>query len=62
MKVIAILELSAGNETVGEMWKETKIFDENTHVKEIINWAKPEHSKNLRLKKNLILTEADEDL
>ena len=25
MKVIAIKDMSAGNESVGEMWKETKI-------------------------------------
>ena len=39
MRIIAILEMSAGNGIVGEMWKETKSFDENTPVGEIIDWA-----------------------
>jgi len=39
MKVIAILDKSAGNDTVGEMWQETAIFDENTPLKEVLLWA-----------------------
>ncbi len=39
MKVIAILDRSAGNETVGEMWQETAIFDESTPVGKILDWA-----------------------
>ena len=30
MKVVAIKDMSTGNETVGEMWQETKIFDGST--------------------------------
>ena len=39
MKVVAIRDMSAGNETTGEAWQETKIFDSETPVKEIIRWA-----------------------
>ena len=38
-QVIAIGECSAGNESVGDMWLETKAFDKNTPVKDIIRWA-----------------------
>lgn len=39
MRVIAILDKSTGNETVGEMWKETRSFDADTPVIEILKWA-----------------------
>jgi len=38
-KIIAIKHCSAGNTTVGDMWRETKIFDPDTPVSEIIKWA-----------------------
>ena len=38
-KVIATKEKSAGNETVGTMWIETKSFDANTPVKDIMIWG-----------------------
>jgi len=39
MNIVAIKEKSAGNETVGDKWLETKIFDENTPINEIIKWS-----------------------
>lgn len=39
-KVIATKEMSAGNESVGDMWIETASFDKNTKVSEIVEWAK----------------------
>ncbi len=39
MKVVAILDRSAGNESVGSMWKETAIFELDTPVSEIFKWA-----------------------
>jgi len=36
---VVIKDMSAGNESVGEMWKETKIFDENATLKEVMKWA-----------------------
>lgn len=39
MKIIAIKKMSAGNESVGEMWDETAIFDESATVGEVLRWA-----------------------
>jgi hypothetical protein len=38
-RIIAIKEMSAGNESVGSMWVETKTFNPDTPVKEIIKWG-----------------------
>lgn len=39
MKIVVIKDCSAGNETVGEMWKETKIFDPEQPIRDIFDWA-----------------------
>ena len=39
MKVVAIKDMSAGNESVGTEWQETKIFDGHTPVAEVLQWA-----------------------
>ena len=39
MKAIGILYCSAGNESVGDMWKETKIFDMTEPIENILKWA-----------------------
>ena len=39
MNIVAIRDMSQGNESVGEMWQETKIFDGNTPVIEVVKWA-----------------------
>jgi|AntAceMinimDraft_15_1070371.scaffolds.fasta_scaffold18018_4 hypothetical protein len=39
-RVIATKERSAGNESIGDMWLETKSFPKNTKIEEIIRWAK----------------------
>lgn len=58
LKVVAIKDMSDGNESVGEMWKETKIFDGSTPVIEIVEWAKhPNADLSKRgIRKNLIIT------
>ena len=38
--VIAVKEMSAGNESVGDMWVETKSFQRSVPVDKIIEWAK----------------------
>lgn len=38
-QVVAILNMSAGNESVGEMWQETKVFDSKTSLFEVMCWA-----------------------
>ena len=39
-RIIANSEISGGNEVIGDMWVETKSFDKNTPVSEIIEWGK----------------------
>lgn len=39
-EVIAIKENSAGNDSVGDMWIETKAFNKETKIEDIIEWAK----------------------
>lgn len=38
-KIVAIKEMSAGNDRVGNMWKETKIFDSTTPLNEVMQWV-----------------------
>ena len=42
IKVVATLSRSAGNESVGEMWTETKVFSSDAPIHMILEWA---HSK-----------------
>jgi len=44
-EIIAIAERSAGNESVGTMWFETKSFHKNTPISEIIEWARMSDGK-----------------
>ncbi|MCK9324173.1 MAG: hypothetical protein M0P69_01615 [Bacteroidales bacterium] len=39
MKIVAIKYCSAGNESVGDMWRETKIFEPTTPVEDIVRWS-----------------------
>jgi len=36
---VIIREHSAGNESVGDMWKETKIFDGSVTLDDAMDWA-----------------------
>ena len=38
-EVVAILDRSAGNESVGEMWQETKVFDQKATLFDVLKWA-----------------------
>jgi hypothetical protein len=40
MKIVIIQECSQGNDTVGDMWLETLICNENTTLKEILSWRR----------------------
>jgi len=31
--------MASGNESVGEMWQETKIFDGSATIEEVMSWA-----------------------
>lgn len=39
-RVIATTGHSAGNESVGNMWIQTKSFNKDTPISEIVEWAK----------------------
>ena len=41
MKIVAIKSMSAGNDSVGEMWEETKIFDETDILRSVMDWVGP---------------------
>lgn len=38
-KIIAVKERSAGNDTVGDQWIETKSFDLDTPLEKVLLWA-----------------------
>ena len=40
MKVIAMLTRSAGNDSVGSMWTETRVFNDTDSVGMIMVWAR----------------------
>jgi len=39
MKIVAIKDEVDGNESVGTMWQETKIFDSDTPIIEVMKWS-----------------------
>jgi len=53
MRVIAIKDMSAGNDQVGEMWKDTKIFTDQTKLLEVMQWV--------GTRKNVVLSVPDGD-
>ena len=38
MKIIATIKRSNGNESVGDMWTETKVFDDTSKLADIVYW------------------------
>jgi len=38
-KYVLIRDMASGNESVGEMWQETKIFDGSATIEEVMSWA-----------------------
>lgn len=38
--IIASIEKSNGNDSVGSMWIETRSFHKDVHIRDIIGWAK----------------------
>jgi hypothetical protein len=39
MKVVAMIKRSAGNESVGDMWTETKVFDITDSIESVYHWV-----------------------
>jgi len=58
LTVVAIRDMSAGNESVGDMWQETKIFDGDTPVREVMEWA-TDGQLDTRSRKRITLTIPD---
>lgn len=54
MRIIAIKEMSAGNESVGEMWKETRIFSQDDTLLDVMKWVGSR-------RKNVTLTVPEDD-
>ena len=54
---VVIREMAAGNESVGEMWKETKIFSDNDTLDTVMKWAMgSDYKEKRRSRINIILT------
>jgi len=53
--IVAIKDMSAGNESIGEMWKETKLFKPTDTLEDVMKWSS--HGRN----DNITLTIAKED-
>lgn len=39
MKIVAIKDEADGNDSVGTMWQESKIFDSDTPLIEVMKWV-----------------------
>ncbi|MDR0970523.1 MAG: hypothetical protein LBM67_08325 [Lentimicrobiaceae bacterium] len=54
--VVAIIERSVGNSSIGDMFLETSIFPRDTKIDEIIKWAEESNCSG-----KLIITIPDQD-
>jgi len=52
MKIVAIKDMSVGNETVGDMWKETKLFPPDTPIIDVLRWSGTNKNVVLSLPEN----------
>ena len=43
MKIVVLVDKSAGNESVGEMWIETFIFEGTATLQEVVNKIEPDN-------------------
>ena len=59
-RFIVIVENSAGNETVGEMWKETKVFLKTHTLEDVMKWALKENYGSFS-RKQITITKPHED-
>ena len=53
---IVIAECANGNASIGSMWLETKVFDEHSSLKDVMEWA----NKTNGLEGKIILTIGDD--
>ncbi len=45
MKIVAIKNLATGNSTVGAMWQETKVFDHEDRLIDVMEWVGDQTTK-----------------
>ena len=57
-RYVVIIDKSAGNDMVGEMWKETKIFPGTATLDEVMDWASVDNE--FRSRNNITLTRPHE--
>jgi hypothetical protein len=63
MTVVIIKDMSEGNESVGEIWKETKIFEDTDTLADVLKWAcGSDLSQVKHTRKNIVLTVPDNNL
>jgi len=55
---VVIRDMSAGNDSVGEMWQETKIFPETATLKDVMEWAMDEY--NYCSRKRITITKPEQ--
>ncbi len=64
-QVVVIKEMAAGNETIGEAWKETKIFNSDQPISDVLEWAFGNGNASVgtggsyTIRRNVIITIAD---
>ena len=56
---VVIRDMSAGNDSVGEMWQETKIFPGGSTLDEVMDWAMEKHQKYSRKRITLTMPEQE---
>ena len=42
---VVIKDMSTGNDFVGEMWQETKIFNGDATLQEVMDWANEDYNE-----------------
>jgi len=62
IKVVVIKDMAEGNETVGEMWQETKIFNSTEQIQNILDWAFKNCNLKTGSKRKITITVPDESV
>ena len=58
---VVIRDMSAGNAETGEAWQETKIFDGDTTLGDVMNWAEPIDRLTNQSRKRVTITRPHQD-
>jgi hypothetical protein len=57
--IVVIKDMASGNESVGEMWQETKIFNKGEPLINILKWAFPQMEYEGKSRKRVTITIPD---